>query len=288
MIGKIQDYSSLTSDSIWKVQKRLTDSIAYKSQARYPWTFYEVLDEILGGYGPSGYPTAQGKFYCMAFNANKSLMSNPSTANWVKMSTVKLQEELTNFVVDNLKKNKGRKITESELKNAAQRAYSYIFDDGGLRSAIAEAPDILPIIRTLPGKEGLNHGPDFRGALSETFNILERILPDGVIDYLVSSISIPNFSSLIRMSYNLDKDDYTDEMTLNEGQHIVSEYIITGYLDDYDVLNFIVDALKFNNFDEDKDLAMARTFVMQAEARMGLMRNYYAQLRSVRPTLDIF
>src|SRR5436190_4260950 len=114
MIGKIQDYSKLTKDSVYEIKQRLNNVIAYRVMATHPWTFYETLDDLLGNYGGTGFPLHSGKFYCMAFTTNHKLMANANTSSWVKNTTVKMQELIRDFVVECLQKAKGQRISELE------------------------------------------------------------------------------------------------------------------------------------------------------------------------------
>ena len=68
-------------------------------QSIEPWTFYEEVDNFLGPWGNSGYPIGYGKYYCVAFNSNEKLRANPQTADWIRRTTIVLQEALRDFIM---------------------------------------------------------------------------------------------------------------------------------------------------------------------------------------------
>jgi hypothetical protein len=88
-----------TPENIRMLEAGLTSVIAGHPQSIEPWTFYEELDQYLGPWGNKGYPIAYGKFYCIAFNANEKLMANAQTVEWVRKTTIALQEPLRDFVL---------------------------------------------------------------------------------------------------------------------------------------------------------------------------------------------
>lgn len=83
-----------TPQNVSALRQGLTSVIAGHPGAIEPWTFYEELNAYLGPWGMQGYPIAYGKVYCMAFNGNEELARNPQTREWVRKTTVALQEPL--------------------------------------------------------------------------------------------------------------------------------------------------------------------------------------------------
>jgi hypothetical protein len=284
MIGKIQDYSKLTSDSIFNTRNRLNNVIAYKVMAPTPWTFYEVLDDLLGNYGNNGYPLFSGRFYCMAFNSNHKLMIDLATSSWVKTSTVKLQEMIRDFVIEYLKKNTGQRISEIDLRSSAQRAFNFVFDDAGMRTAINTAPEILPILKTIPGKETLSYGPKFRDTLTQTFLDLSGMFP-GTLEEFTSGIDLPEFKAILKMAFNRNAETYPNELKLDRNLHDVTLNLMTGKLDNKDVLKYLVNNLKFKVFIDQKHNMMAREICIKANIRRSLIADYYAPLISIRSNL---
>jgi hypothetical protein len=97
----------------------LTSAIPGHPQSIKPWTFYDELDRYVGPWGDRGYPIAYGKFYCLAFNTKEKLMANAQTAEWVRKTTIKLQEPLPDFILARFRNGTLPKLTESELREYA-------------------------------------------------------------------------------------------------------------------------------------------------------------------------
>ena len=91
--------STVSAANIKALHDGLTSVIAGHTGALEPWTFYEVPDDYLGPWKDKGYPIAYGKYYCVAFNKNDKLSRNPQTSEWVRKTTIALQEPLRDFVV---------------------------------------------------------------------------------------------------------------------------------------------------------------------------------------------
>ncbi len=281
-----QSSGQMNKDLLSNIIAKLNSSIAYKVTASAPWTFYETLDKVLGPYGNMGYPLYSGKFYCMAFNANIKLMNNPTSASWIKLTTVKLQETIRDFVIDSLQKGKSGKITDIELRSCVNRAYSYIYDDQSINSIIELAPELLPILKTMQGRETLTFSTNFRDILNSTLGALETFIP-GMIDSFTSCNDLPEFKGEIKMYFNRTRTVYPDEQTMNRNLFTVSSNLMGGKLDDREVLNYFVNQLKFKNFTDELHSKMSREIVLKSQTRLSRLENYYAPLRIIRPNMGL-
>ena len=84
-----------TPESVAALRNGLTSEIAGHPGSVNLWTFYEELDAYLGPWGDDGYPLGYGKYYCKLFNENENLRANPATSEWIRKTTVALQEPLS-------------------------------------------------------------------------------------------------------------------------------------------------------------------------------------------------
>lgn len=286
MIENIPNLTRTNDVIISELKTRLSNSIAYKVAAPTPWYFYEVLDALIGFRGNRGYPIFIGKFYCMAFNSNTKLFTNALTASWVRSTTVKMQEKLRDFIIHSLKRNNTNKISEIELRSYAQKAFESVFNEGSLNTIIGVAPEILPILKTMHGKERLSYGYNFRDILANTMMAIETMVP-GMLDEFTSGTELPEFQTEIRMVFNRTRHEYAHELKMNRNLYDVSVNLMTGKLDDLNVLNYLVDRLKFNRFTDETTSALAKEIVLKANIRLSHIENYYAPLRTIRPNLDL-
>src|SRR6202048_465778 len=142
-----------TPENVRTLEAALTSAIAGHPQSIEPWTFYEELDRYVGPWGDKGYPIAYGKFYCIAFNTNEKLMANAQTAEWVRRTTIKLQEPLRDYVVARFRAGTLPKLTESELRQFAFSVHPAAYDSGGLALVTLVAPELIEVIVTIPAAE---------------------------------------------------------------------------------------------------------------------------------------
>lgn len=166
-----------TPENVRALGAGLTSAIAGHPQSIEPWTFYEELDQYLGPWGTEGYPIAYGKFYCIAFNANQKLMANAQTAEWVRSTTIKLQEPLRDFVVARFRAATLPKLTESELRQYAFSVHPTAYDSGGLAMVTLVAPELLPVIGTIPAAEFDPRSANFAPTVKQVFVTLRLIAP---------------------------------------------------------------------------------------------------------------
>jgi len=91
--------AAATRENVKELEDGLTSVVAGHPGSINPWTFYEEIDTHLGPWGSKGYPIGYGKFYCQLFSENEKLRQNPQTADWVRRTTVALQEPLRDYIV---------------------------------------------------------------------------------------------------------------------------------------------------------------------------------------------
>jgi hypothetical protein len=91
--------SEPTQENIQKLEQWLTSIIAGHPGATHTYTFYEKIDKYLGPWGEDGYPIRYGKRYNIFFTTDHNLRTNNNVQNWIWKTSIKLQEELRDFIV---------------------------------------------------------------------------------------------------------------------------------------------------------------------------------------------
>ena len=114
------------------------------------YAFYEELDRWLGPWGESGYPIGYGKHYSLAFTTNRHLMRNPTARRWVWKTARLLQEALLDFVLGRMAAGTLEALTEPELRAAAFASHPRAYDRAGLAMVALVAPELIPVIATIP------------------------------------------------------------------------------------------------------------------------------------------
>jgi hypothetical protein len=193
-----------TPENVRALYDGLTSVIAWHLEAIEPWTFYEELDRYLGPWANKGYPIAYGKFYCIAFNTNEKLMANAQTAAWVRNTTIKLQEPLRDFVVAQFRKGTLPKLTEGELRRFAFSIHPAAYDSGGLAMVTIVAPELIPVITTIPAAEfdprSDNFGPTIKQVVKTALLVSKRIT--GIS---LGAMAGPAHSGLLRHAAETDR-----------------------------------------------------------------------------------
>ena len=160
------------------VHEQLTSAIAGHPQATTTYRFYEELDFWLGPWGQNGYPIAYGKFYNVLFTTNRKLDSNAQTRQWVWQTTIFLQEALRDFAVSTVRDGSIRTLTEARLRQAAFDSHPSAYARGGLATVALTAPELIPVIATIPAAEFLPTADNFGATVKQVFITLGLIGPE--------------------------------------------------------------------------------------------------------------
>lgn len=273
-----------TAANVKALQAGLTSVIAGHPQAKYPWTFYEVLDRYLGPWGPNGYPIAYGKFYCVAFNANEKLLSNPVTHQWIAITTVKLQESLRDYVVARFKAGTLARISEPELRQAAFATHARAYTDGGLAMVILVAPELIDVIATVPGKEFSPWSANFKSTVMQVLSTLDQVAPRAV-GIGLATLAGPAHTGLFARAAEMDmRDMLTEQSTALSLKRLLTQ-IRSGALDSIPALQAITDRINSTEY-PDRGLAIqARQVIEAADERKHYVAKKYRSLVQIRPDL---
>lgn len=158
------------------VHDQLTSVIAGHAQATTTYRFYEEVDLWLGPWGQEGYPIAYGKFYNIAFTTNEKLMADPDARGWVWRTAILLQEALRDYIIDRIR-DCTLPIAEAELRQAAFDSHPAAYDRAGLARLALVAPELIPIIVTIPGPEFLPSSENFSPAIRQVLVTVARVSP---------------------------------------------------------------------------------------------------------------
>jgi hypothetical protein len=225
-----------TPENIRALEAGLTSAVAGHPQSIEPWTFYEELDRYVGPWGNKGYPIAYGKFYCIAFNTNEKLMANAQTAEWVRKTTIKLQEPLRDFIVARFRNGTLPKLTESELRQYAFSVHPAAYDSGGLAMVTIVATELIPVIATIPAAEfdprSDNFGPTIKQVRATLVLIGNRIA--GIS---LGAMAGPAHTGLLRHAAEMDRGRMLQELALGRYLNYLKLSIKRGDADDINALN---------------------------------------------------
>lgn len=275
--------SKPTPENILWLEKALTAVIVGHPGAIQPWTFYEKIDAYLGPWGDNGYPIGYGKYYCKLFSENPKLHGDPSAKEWVRRTMVLLQEALKTFILNRYRVGTLAKLTERELRDAAFASHAQAYTEGGVAKIALVAPDLIPVIVSIPGKEFNPFAPSFRATINQTIETMYRATPAAI--GLGIAALMPAHSGILRNAARLDWDD----MILRQNQvHWLNDTAVRiseGKLDNIGVLTEITDRLNATQFEDEMLARRAREIVGLANARKRATAQHYRLLISDNPDL---
>jgi hypothetical protein len=267
--------------TIQHVYAELTSVIVGHARAVEIYTFYEVVDSWLGPWGEKGYPIGYGKFYAIAFNSNAKLQADAEARGWVNETTRQLQFAMRDYVIERMKGKSLRSITEPEFRAAAFASHAKAYTDGGLTRVVLLAPQLLPVILSIPGKEFNPLSPLFKSTVSqvfETFGLVAARVPG----YLLPAI-MPAHSGMFRIAAQRDASQSNSYERVRRGLARLSEFIDSEQLDDIATLERVATHLERADFGDSDTASAARFVVIAARRRKVALQQYYLKLTQQAP-----
>lgn len=240
--------------------------IAGHAQSTTTYRFYEEVDIWLGPWGQQGYPIAYGKFYNVAFTTNQKLMANPVARDWVWRATILLQEALRNYVVGRIRDCTLQAITERELRQAAFDSHPAAYDMAGLATLTLVAPELIPVIATIPGREFFPTSDNFGPTIKQALDTLGRILPQMVGGQL-AAIAGPAHTGILGIAAQRDRRHLLDEIALSRKLSAIRVVIERGELDYIPVLDQLIAQLNVRQFPDQGFARTAQDVIQAAQAR---------------------
>lgn len=276
--------AAVNAANISTLHEWLTSKIAGHPGAVEPWTFYEVLDDYLGPWKDKGYPIAYGKYYCIAFNQNEKLQRNPQTREWVRKTTIALQEPLRDFVVSRFRAGTLASLAEPELRAFAFSVHPKAYVQGGLTIVALAAPEMVPIIASIPAAQFNPASENFSATVAQVVATMQMVLPQAA-GLTLAALAGPAHSGIFARAARLDEQRFQQEMALNRWLADTQLRLAKGELDDFGLLIKLSSRLNATQFD-DQGLAMAARKLVQAiDERKRKLAKYYREQVSKNPAL---
>jgi len=271
------------------VHEQLTSVIAGHAQATTTYRFYEELDSWLGPWGPRGYPIGYGKFYNIAFTTNPKLMANPTTQQWIWRTTILLQEALRDYIVARIRDGSLPSLTEPQLRQAAFDSHPRAYDQGGLATVVLVAPELIPVIATIPGAEFSPTSVNFSPTVQQVFITLGFTAPT-VIGGGLAALAGPAHTGIFSRAVRQDYQRGLNELAIVRELGNLRVMIDRGELDHIPWLDQIITQLNARQF-PNQGMARLAGDVIRATymRRQQLIQNYNKLLRQspeVRTRID--
>lgn len=164
--------SSCVPSDAGRVHTLLDSVIAYRPAATTTYLFYEEIDAWLGPWGMAGYPIGYGKKYNNLFTTNPPLNRDMIGRDWVRNTTILLQEAIRDYIVLRVRSGTIGSLTETELRDAAFDSHPDAYLKGGLLGVIEHSPELLFVILTIPIEEFSPFNPNFQRTINQIIKVI--------------------------------------------------------------------------------------------------------------------
>jgi hypothetical protein len=201
---------------------------------------------------------------------------------------IRLQEILRDYLVNVYTQGKLASLSEAELRKCAFASHARAYDEGGLSLVVLLAPELIPVVATIPAREfnpgGENFGPTVKQLLHSLGLVAHRT------SALTVAAAIPAHSRFFRRARQSDQRAFTQQIQLN--RHLVNmrKLIASGRLNRVCWLQQITDRLDAIEFPDWQMAKAARKIVQLANGRKKeVAKRYRDQLREhpeFRPDYD--
>ena len=252
------------------VHAELTSVIAGHPRATTTYRFYEELDAWLGPWGRRGYLIGYGKAYNLAFNGNPLLRMRSVTRKWVWRTTILLQEALRDYVVERVRARTIRSLTEPELRSAAFESHARAYDSAGLARVALVAPELIPIIASIPAIEFSPASKDFSPSVVQVFATLDRVAPK-VLASGLAILSSPTRAAALWRSVLEDPGKLWNRLVTWRELSVLQTHVSRGRLDHVPWLDQVIRRLNEREFPNQHSAQLAGAIVKAAEERRRLL-----------------
>jgi hypothetical protein len=274
-----------TPEAVRSLHDNLTSVIWGHPQAVQPWTFYEELDAYLGPWGNAGYPIGYGKLYCVLFNGNEKLQRNPNTADWVRRTTIALQEPLRDLVLDRFRARTLDRLTEPELRAFAFNVHPQAYTRGGLSTVSLVAPELLPVIASIPSAEFNPRSPNFSSSVQQVMTTFGLVAPEST-GAVIAAAAGPAHTGMMSRAVAQDRARFLQEVNWSRSLGETLRTVQSGEMDTFPLLTALTDRLNATEFSDPGLAHYARDVIRAADDRKRRIARTYRQVIGVNPSLQ--
>jgi hypothetical protein len=285
--------SEPTQANIQKLEQWLTSIIAGHPGATHTYTFYEEIDKYLGPWGEDGYPIGYGKKYNILFTTDHNLRTNANVQNWVWKTTIKLQEELRNFIVQayqggNLRPDRYKSSEfKEELKKAAFKSHSKAYVSGGLTIVAMLSPEVILTIVRIPGTELSPLSTNFKASVQQVLGTIEKVIPE-MAGVAMATLAGPAHTRSLQHAHRRDMNTVWGKMQVIDHLNWLKGAIGRREVDAPPILDEIIRKLNVREFPDMGTAKLAREVIEAAQKRKKALSYTYRLEVANDPSLRFF
>jgi hypothetical protein len=290
--------SEPTPENVAQLEQWLTSIIAGHPGATRSYTFYEEIDKYLGPWGKEGYPIGYGKKYNLLFTTEPHLMTNGDVQQWVRKTTIKLQEALRDFIVEAYRNERlypssqeywKPDLLKSNLTKAAFKSHAQAYVSGGLTVVALLSPNSLWDIGNIPRKEFSPLSPNFKVSVEQVFSVIDKVIPE-TAGITLSTAAGPAHSRSLQYAHHKDLEAVRGQAQAINSLNWLRAAIERRELDVPPTLDDIIRRLNAKEYPDMRTAALARKVIESARQRKAaLTYGYRMELLddpSLRPFYD--
>jgi len=209
-------------------------------------------------------------------------MANAQTAEWVRKTTIKLQEPLRDFIVARFRNGTLPKLTESELRRYAFSVLPVAYDSGGLAMVTIVATELIPVIATIPAAEFDPRSDNFGPTIKQVGATL-LLVSNRIAGISLGAMAGPAHTGLLRQAAETDRGRMLQELALARCLNYLKLSIKRGDADDINTLNAITERLNAAQFPDQGLASLARQIIHDANDRKRYVAQTYRALLQSHP-----
>lgn len=288
--------SEPTQENVKKLERWLTSIIAGHPGATNTYTFYEEIDKYLGPWGKEGYPIGYGKKYNILFTTDHNLQSNTDVQNWVWQTTIRLQEELRDFIVQAYREERflppsikywtDRDLNRN-LKEAAFNSHPKAYVSGGLTIVAILSPDALWRIGHIPRAEFSPLSGNFKASAQQVLDTIEKITPE-MAGITLATLAGPAHTHSLKHAHYKDMNTAWGHRQLIDSLNWLKGAIRRKELDAPSILDEIIRRLNAREFPDMGTARLAREVIKTAQTRKKALIYTYQMEVANDPSLRPF
>ena len=164
-------------------------------------------NKYLGPWGSDGYPIGYGKKYNIPFTTNRKLQSDPVVREWVRRTTITLQEMLRDVIVAQYRAGKLAQLSEAELRQAAFDSHPIAYTQGELTLVVITAPGLLFTIKEIPQAEFDENPPNYQASKKQYWETVGLVAPR-VVGSVLAGLAGPAHTGIFRPAMDRDRLEF--------------------------------------------------------------------------------